>query len=113
MEWTQSENYKWTVYRSPTIASAVTTLRRRRFPIILSEQNLAPGTWIEMLEQTTLLTEPPVLIVTSRLADECLWAEALNLGAWDVLAKPFDTQEVCRVVEGARQQWRNQHESAA
>jgi hypothetical protein len=35
--------------------------------------------------------------VTSRLADERLWAEALNLGAWDVLAKPFDADEVIRI----------------
>jgi len=36
--------------------------------------------------------------VTSRLADERLWAEALNLGAYDVLAKPFDSTEAMRVV---------------
>jgi FixJ family two-component response regulator len=43
--------------------------------------------------------------VTSRLADEYLWAEALNLGAYDVLAKPFDTSEVMRVVASAWRHW--------
>ena len=38
------------------------------------------------------------MIVTSRLADDRLWAEVLNLGGYDVLAKPFDASEVARVV---------------
>ena len=49
----------------------------------------------------------PLLIVTARLADERLWAEALNLGAQDVLATPFDATEVIRIVGIAQQRWRN------
>ena len=48
--------------------------------------------------QIDTLPDPPILIVSSRLADECMWAEALNFGAYDVLAKPFDTEEVIRVL---------------
>ena len=57
----------------------------------------------------SLLPDPPLLIVTSRLADERLWAEALNLGAWDVLAKPFAAEETIRIVSVARQHWRDPH----
>jgi FixJ family two-component response regulator len=48
------------------------------------------------------------LIVTSRLADEHLWSVALNLGAWDVLAKPFDRSEVFRGVKSGWQHWHDQ-----
>ena len=41
---------------------------------------------------------PPLLIVISQLADEHLWAEALNLGVYDVLAKPLDDIEIVRVL---------------
>jgi hypothetical protein len=41
------------------------------------------------------------LVVASRLADERLWAEVLNLGGHDVLAMPFDAHEVRRVMESA------------
>jgi DNA-binding response OmpR family regulator len=44
--------------------------------------------------ESATLTDPPLLIVSSRLADEHLWAEALNLGVFDVLAKPFQSEEV-------------------
>jgi len=59
-----------------------------------------------MLEQTESLPNPPVLIVTSRLADARLWGEALNRGAYDVLAKPFDRAEVVRVISLA---WLHSH----
>ncbi len=62
-----------------------------------------------MLNHLSLFPDPPLLIVTSRLADERLWAEALNLGAWDVLAKPFDADEVIRIVTIACQHWQDRH----
>ena len=58
-----------------------------------------------MLEQIALLAKPPYLVVTSRLADDYLWAEALNLGAYDVLPKPFETAEVERVLGSAWLHW--------
>jgi DNA-binding response OmpR family regulator len=72
---------------------------------------LSPGTWIDMLEELRLLRNAPPLIVTSRLADEKLWAEALNLGAYDVLAKPFDLSELVRIVNLAWLHW--WHEQSA
>jgi DNA-binding response OmpR family regulator len=45
---------------------------------------------------------------SSRQQSDRLWAEALNLGAWDVLAKPFDPTEVIRSVKSAWQRWHDQ-----
>ena len=82
----------------PNLASALKALRKVRVPVVVCESDLQPGTWKEVLEELSTLPDPPFLIVTSRLADERLWAEALNLGAYDVLAKPFDGTEVTRIV---------------
>jgi DNA-binding response OmpR family regulator len=43
--------------------------------------------------------------VTSRLADERLWVEVVNLGGFDVLAQPFYTREVLRSVNAACSRW--------
>jgi DNA-binding response OmpR family regulator len=56
-----------------------------------------------------VLSISPILIVTSRLADEYLWAEALNVGAYDVLAKPFEREEVIRIVSLASRSWHDRH----
>ena len=66
-----------------------------------------------MSEYISQLPDPPLLIVTSRLADERLWAEALSLGAYDVLAKPFDPEEVVRIVGFAWKNWQNRHKAHA
>ena len=69
--------------------------------VVICEARLPDGGWKDILEDLSLLPDPPPLIVTSRFADEHLWAEVLNLGGYDVLLKPFDRQEVFRIVTGA------------
>jgi len=62
-----------------------------------------------MLDAIHRLRDQPELIVTSRLADDRLWAEALNLGAYDVLAKPFNRDEVLRSLSLAWLSWHRKH----
>jgi len=88
---------RWKVYRSSTLRSAVQLLRAlQRVPIVVCDANLFPTTWQELLAQIGLFPESPHLIVAARIADDHLWAEALNLGAYDVLEKPFDRTELTR-----------------
>ncbi len=95
---------EWTFIARPAPAAAYATLESS-VSIIICDADMSAGVWREMLERLSLLTDPPLLILASRLADERLWAEALNLGAWDVLAKPFDRTEAARTVAVAWQHW--------
>jgi DNA-binding NtrC family response regulator len=104
------EKIKFKVNPSPTLPSALAVLRENRIPIVVCERDLSPGTWRELLDHSARLPVPPTLIVTSRFAEERLWVDALTFGAYDVLIKPFNAQEVCRVVEGAWHHWRGQHD---
>jgi FixJ family two-component response regulator len=63
-----------------------------------------------MLEEGERLPSAPSFIVTSRLADDRLWAEALNRGAYDVLAKPFERMELVRSVSSAWLHWYHKYE---
>jgi DNA-binding response OmpR family regulator len=92
-----------------TLPSAFSLLREIPVSIVLCDCDLMPGTWREMLEHVSAFPDPPLIIVTSRLADERLWAEALNLGAYDVLVKPFDRTEVVRILTLACQHWQDRH----
>lgn len=88
----------WSVYWVTNCAEAIAMLHARTIPVVLCELHLPDGNWQTLLAPINSLAEQISLIVTARLADERLWAEALNLGAYDVLAKPFDGGEVVRVV---------------
>ena len=92
---------KWELHKSDSVVSALAVIRRWDISVVICEQDLSPGTWIDMLAELSLLRIVPPLIVTSRLADEKLWGEALNLGAYDLLAKPFERAELIRIVLGA------------
>jgi len=78
-------------------------------PIVVCECDPSPDSWKELLRLLAMLSDPPYLVVTSRLADERLWAEALNLGAYDVLAAPLDKEEVIRTLHSAWLHWSNRH----
>ena len=62
--------------------------------VVVCERDLAPGTWQDVLEPLRERPNPSLLIILSRLAGDRLWAQALNLGAWGVAAKPFSLSEV-------------------
>lgn len=106
----EQTHLKFKVETSATLVAALAALQTNRIPIVLVERDLPPSSWRDLLQHAIRLPAPPLLIVTSRLADEQLWAEAINVGAYDVLAKPFDAQEVCRVVEAAWRHWSERHE---
>jgi hypothetical protein len=66
---------------------------------ILCADTLADGSW------RRLLGLPARLILVSRLADERLWAEALNLGVFDLLSNPFTRMELEWSMDSARLEW--------
>jgi DNA-binding response OmpR family regulator len=96
---------RWTVLPAPNLAVG-RALLQSGVSVVVCERDLEPGTWIDLLIPAQTVDQPPALIVTSRLADDRLWAEALNLGAYDVLAKPFDRTELLRSVRLAWEHWR-------
>ena len=93
--------HDWTLYSASSLGPASALMRQNIAPVVITEEHLPVGTWRDVLEVMQLLPDPPLVIVISTHADERFWAEALNLGAHDVLAKPLDRQETIRVLRSA------------
>jgi hypothetical protein len=81
-------------------------MQRRAAPVIICERELPDGNWQILMRQTEAGLRPPRFIVSSRLADDRLWAEVLNLGGHDVLCTPF---EACEVLYAVRMAWESWH----
>jgi len=97
----------WQLQVALTGLDGLRVIRRdlQRIPVVICESSLPDGDWKWLLTELNKLQVPPSLIVSSRLADERLWAEVLNLGAFDLLQRePFEPEEVIRVTESA---WRD------
>jgi DNA-binding NtrC family response regulator len=99
---------RWTLLKADSLPTAWGLLRKHDVSVVLCERDLMPATWIDVLKHIQPMPHPPSLIVTSKFADERLW-----VGAWDVLAKPFNRSEVIRTVKVASDHWHHYIEAAA
>jgi len=107
--WPLCPDTRWKLSHCASVQSARQRLKRSISPIVICDCDLGQDGWIGLLRDFGDSPAAPSLIVTSRLADDRLWAEALNLGAYDVLAKPFDAAEVVRTLSFAWFQWANRN----
>ena len=96
---------EWQWSRSRNRRQAEMRLARGGIRVVVCERDLPDGSWQDVLECCRYIQKPPSFIVCSRLADERLWSRVLNLGGYDVLIKPFDREEVVRVVYAAWRAW--------
>jgi len=77
------------------------TIQAEPYQVILTEAILPDGTWRDVVDMARRLTPGPAVIVTDASADARFWAEALNLGAYDLIAQPFAAAEVRRILSYA------------
>lgn len=83
------------------IRDARLMLRQQSYQVILTEASLPDGQWQDVLRLAREHSQEPEVIVTDAQADARLWAEALNLGAYDLLIQPFREPEVRRILSNA------------
>lgn len=99
------QNEHWNLLRCMGARDLPRHLANTAPSIVVCERDLPDGDWKDVLRETDRVPHAPLVLVTSRHADESLWAEVLNLGGYDVLLKPFDRSEVTRVVGMAWRYW--------
>jgi DNA-binding response OmpR family regulator len=101
---------RWQVQGAWTASDGLKVIHRNHpeIPVVICEHNLPDGDWKLLLAALDNSAVRPSFIVCSRLADERLWVEVLNLGAFDLLlCAPFVPEEVLRVTESAWSAWKS------
>ena len=93
----------WHLRHVKTCYEAIEFAKSNETAVVICERDLPDGDWTTVFAKCEALPRRPNVIVTAAISDEALWAEVLNLGGYDVLAQPFDSIEVFRVVSSA---WR-------
>ena len=71
------------------------------YDLLLVNAELADGSWRNLLlfvQNSGLSCE---MIICSRLADQQLWAEVIQCGAYDLIAEPFEGHEIMRIIHSA------------
>ncbi len=94
----------WRLFEARDRRRAMQYLERHPVQVVIAESEMPTWNWRKVLSDIRRLSQPPQLIVTSRTADDYLWAEVLNIGGFDVLPQPLARDEVERVIAAA---WRH------
>ena len=92
------DHSNWLLHIVSTCREALAYACENDTSVVICERDLPDGDWKVVLSGFDSQPRRPNLIVTSSLADDELWADVLNLGGYDVLAQPFDSEEVFRMV---------------
>lgn len=103
----------WQQHGARTQREALEFLHDSVAPVVICETELPDGDWQQVLYHLGRMECPPLLVVTSRMADERLWSEVLNLGGYNVLAKPLHLKEVFHVAGLAWMLWQRRWELPA
>jgi DNA-binding response OmpR family regulator len=99
----------WRLFEAQNRRRALDCLTRNSVHVVITEHDLPRWDWRAVLQDLRNMDRPPQLILASRKADDRLWAEALNVGAYDVLRRPMDRDEVERVIASARRHFDPAH----
>ena len=90
---------RWEVRHTRNALDARATLHTRRIDVVVVDCEIGDGpSWRDVLNEIQDMGGYQPVVTMSRLADDRLWAEVLNLGGYDLLMKPFDVEETVRVM---------------
>ena len=92
---------RWQLIESGLIRDAAQIVRRHASLVVLCDAVLPDGGWRELLSHSSCAPQPPPVIVAAGQADEQLWLDVLNGGAYNLVAKPLEDQELYETVSRA------------
>jgi DNA-binding response OmpR family regulator len=103
----------WRLFEARDRRHALECLAKNPVQVVIAESELPAWNWKRILSDLRRLAPTPQLVVTSRTADDYLWAEVLNVGGYDVLPQPLERDEVERVVASAQRHYDTQRQRMA
>ena len=70
-------------------------------PLVFTETQLPDGTWADILAVAEKAAQPVNVIVVARVVDTRFYVEAIETGAFDFLAPPFNATDLAYVLRTA------------
>jgi DNA-binding NtrC family response regulator len=80
---------------------AVRRFSREHFTLVFCDETLPDGSWKDLLGHLIVLPDAPRFVVLLSSFDPAVWAEVINLGAYDALVRPLEEGEMQHLAERA------------
>ncbi len=90
---------------------ALDLLEKNEYDVLLLDLNMPKLGGIEILKKIKFLDIPTEVIVLTAFATVSTAVEAMKLGAYDYLTKPFDLEELAAIIEKAYEKKRLRNEN--
>lgn len=94
----------WHAMCASTAGECEELLTNRNIHLVFCERDLTDGTYRDVLAITRSLSRNVRLVVTSRLADWNEFLQALDDGAFDLIASPSQRADIVRVIHQAQRE---------
>src|ERR1017187_6771593 len=89
----------WRLFCVSSCAEAWRLLHQTPVSVTLAERSFPGGLgWKDLVDEVSAMQVAPPVIVTTHAVDDALWKDVLEAGAFDLLTKPLDPDEVRRVI---------------
>jgi DNA-binding NtrC family response regulator len=89
------------IHLSTTLEEAEGRLQATRSQILLTDVTFERGSWEDAIRMAARVPLRTVVVLAAHTADERLWLDALERGAYDLISKPFRAEEMRRILENA------------
>jgi DNA-binding NtrC family response regulator len=87
-------------------------MNRLNSPVILYDRDWPDAEWRTTVQALASSPHRSCVILASRVADDYLWQELIRCGGYDLLAKPFRADDVCRSLKLALSYWKSARAAA-
>ena len=84
----------WSLFRSYNLVEGLSAVINHEIEVIFTDCELPDGSWRDMVQSLRACRNAPRVIVFSQLADDRLWMDVLQSGGYDLVATPFDSEEI-------------------
>ena len=88
------DNLKVKTFASATLAEAAEVLSRNEVALVFCEDRLVDGTYRDLLQSLRTWNQRAHTVVTTRVGEWEEYLEALALGAFDMLQRPYRSTDV-------------------
>jgi DNA-binding NtrC family response regulator len=82
-------------------AQALEVLRRREVDLVMLDQRMPGEPGIQVLPKIKAIDAAIIVVIATAVRDLRTAVEAMRLGAWDYLVKPFDVDDILLMVQRA------------
>ena len=95
------EREGYTILEAADLGDARRTIESQTPDVVLLDVRLASQSGLDYLPELVSLESPPLVIIVTAHGSERTAVQAIKLGAFDYLSKPFDVDELRIVVRNA------------